>query len=457
MHFRDDYPITTAERRRAHEKAVAAWQSELTAVRAEILRLEKPIRDRVAPGLPMGALDEAVAAHRKPEAERTPAEVRMVFEHLRHDGRIRAHDWPRLASPELLARRQQLFNRLERIEKSAPAQVPTARGTEEAGHDPPPTFFLKRGEFTARGPAVEPAFPAVFGTRPPRIVRTARSSGRRSELARWLVGDDHPLTARVMVNRISQGHFGRGLVATSSDFGQMGDAPSHPELLDWLAREFMASGWSMKSLHRLIVTSATYRQRSTTPTPDQDAENLLLARQNRRRLDGEALRDALLVVSGRLNPALGGPGVFPPLPEELTRLSSKGQIWPISPLVGDHARRSLFIFVRRNLRYPLFEVFDRPDTNASCPRRPVTTIAPQALSLLNSPLAVGAASDLARRVADEAGTDRDGQVRRAYMIALARRPDETELALARDFLRSGGSFADLCLTLLNLNEFLYLD
>ena len=230
------------------------------------------------------------------------------------------------------------------------------------------------------------------------------STGRRTALADWLVRPDHPLTARVMVNRLWQHHFGRGLVATPSDFGTMGDEPSHPELLDWLATELVARGWSMKAMHRLIVTSATYRQSSRVQIGQGstiDPENTLLWRQNRRRLDGEAIRDALLAVSGRLNRAMGGPSVFPELPPELTKLSSKGAVWPVSPKVEDRKRRSLYVFVRRNLRYPFFEVFDRPDTNASCPRRPVTTIAPQALSLLNSRLAHDSAQALRHRLSRE--------------------------------------------------------
>ena len=162
-----------------------------------------------------------------------------------------------------------------------------------------------------------------------------------------------------------------------------------------------SQGWRLKSLHRLIVTSAAYRQSSVASGPGlaADPDNTLLWRQNRRRLDGEAIRDALLAVSGRLNTAMEGPSVFPELPAELTKLSSKGAVWPVSPRIEDRERRSLYVFVRRNLRYPFFEVFDRPDTNASCPQRPVTTIAPQALSLLNSQLARDAARALAVRVA----------------------------------------------------------
>ena len=182
----------------------------------------------------------------------------------------------------------------------------------------------------------------------------ARSSGRRSALADWLVRPGHPLAARVIVNRLWQHHFGRGLVATASDFGTMGEEPSHPKLLDWLATELIAQGWSMKAMHRLIVTSATYRQSSIGDRDliAADPDNLLLGRQNRRRLDGEAIRDALLFISGSLNPAMKGPSVFPELPPELSKLSSKGAVWPVSATLADRRRRSLYVFVRRNCATP---------------------------------------------------------------------------------------------------------
>ena len=239
------------------------------------------------------------------------------------------------------------------------------------------------------------------------------------------------MTARVLVNRLWMRHFGKGIVATPSDFGVNGAEPSHPELLDWLATEFVAHGWSMKKLHRLMVTSSTYRQstRTNRANAEQDSENSLLWRQNRRRLDGKAIRDALLLVSGRLNLAMGGPGVFPELPVELTKLSNKGAVWPVSPLQADRDRRSLYIFIRRNLRYPFFEAFDRPDTNASCPKRAVTTIAPQALALLNDQLSQSAAHSFADRVVREAGPDLNARIDRAYRLALGRLPDQSERAL----------------------------
>jgi hypothetical protein len=346
---------------------------------------------------------------------------------------------------------------------SKPGASPTARVLEESSIEAPPTFILKRGEFGATGPAVDPGFPSVLASERPEISPTTHTTGRRRALADWITRPDHPLTARVMVNRIWQRHFGRGLVETSSDFGTMGDEPSHPELLDWLASEFVRTGWSLKAVHRLIVTSAVYRQASgpiPTRVREVDPENRLLSRQTMRRLDGETIRDAMLAVSGRLNPAMGGPGVFPPLPNELTRLSSKGAVWPVSTRIRDQDRRSLYVFVRRNLRYPFFESFDRPDTNASCPRRSVTTIAPQALSMLNGQLSVGAARAFAARVEREigSGSEIELKVRRAYMLALGRPPDRTERAFARTFLNTEGTtFSDYCLALLNLNEFIYVD
>jgi hypothetical protein len=463
--FRDDYPLAMPAQRKAYELAVNAWRSDVARVQAAILRIEKPVRDRLAPGLPMGALDDAVAAYSKPDSERTPADVAMVYGLLSRDGRIRPNDWPRQLAPAEATRRQELLAELGRVLKAGPRPLPTARGIDEATPDAPPTFFLRRGELTAPGPAVPPAIPAVLaaeqGLADPKITPSAGSSGRRRALAEWLTRPDHPLTARVMVNRIWQYHFGRGLVGTSSDFGEMGDEPSHPELLDWLATEFIMRGSSLKAMHRLIVTSAAYRQASRPRSPaavEADPENRWLSGQNRRRLDGEAIRDALLMASGRLNPSLGGPGVFPPLPPELSKLSSKGAVWPVSPRIADQDRRSLYVFVRRNLRYPFFEAFDRPDTNASCPKRPVTTIAPQALSLLNSSLSFEAARAVGARAEREAGQDIDARVERAYLLALGRRPDVEELALARGFLSSGGNtFADLCLALINLNEFVYVD
>jgi hypothetical protein len=315
----------------------------------------------------------------------------------------------------------------------------------------------------SKGPAVVPAFPRVLcadeasAVAHPTPLKT--STGRRRALADWLIRPGHPLTARVVVNRLWQHHFGRGLVATPSDFGTMGAEPTHPELLDWLATELVARGWSLKAMHRLMVTSACYRQSSRPDTSAQaiDPDNNLLWRYNRQRLDGEAIRDALLAVSGQLNPAIGGPPVFPKLPDELAKLCSKGSVWPVSPRQEDRDRRSLYVFVRRNLRFPFFEAFDRPDTNASCPRRAVTTIAPQALTLLNGELASESARAFAERIARETGPGDDERIERAYLVVFGRAPDAVERRLSLEFLRRDPSLPRLCLALVNANEFIYVD
>ncbi|HWE34988.1 MAG TPA: DUF1549 and DUF1553 domain-containing protein [Isosphaeraceae bacterium] len=459
--FRDDYPIASRGEREAYERAVRDHERALASVRAGLIRLEAPARAALADGPPPGLDDATVAAFQQDEADRSPEQVRLVFDALAKDPRIKPPALLAALGPVAAQGRAELLRALDRLKVAGPPPLPHARGIDEAGAKAPPTFLLRRGDFASKGDRVEPGFPSALADASPSITPRDRSTGRRSALAAWLTRPENPLTSRVIVNRLWQHHFGRAIVSTPSDFGAMGAEPSHPELLDWLATELIARGWSLKAMHRLMVTSSTYRQ-STRFDPlaaAKDPEDALLWRQGRRRLDGEAIRDALLAVAGRLNPEMGGPGVFPELPAELTKLSSKGAVWPVSPRAEDRDRRSLYVFVRRNLRYPFFEAFDRPDTNASCPRRAVTTIAPQALSLLNGDLSRSCARSFAARVADAAGPDPDARIALAYRLALGRPPDAPELTLARAFLadRDEEALEGLCLALLNVNEFVYLD
>ncbi len=287
----------------------------------------------------------------------------------------------------------------------------------------------------------------------------------RAALADWLASPANPLTARVMVNRIWQHHFGRGLAPTPGDFGTRGQPPTHPELLDWLAGEFVAHGWSVKAMHKLILLSATYQQ-SSEPTDSAskfDPENRLFSRQNRARLEGEVIRDSLLAISGQLNRTVGGPSVFPPVPADLTRVSKN---WTASADPADHNRRSLYIFARRNLRFPFLEVFDAPDSNLSCPERGRSTTAPQALTLVNSEEVMSAAKATSARLLKEATTD-DERIQLAFRLALGRRANGRELRMGREFLGSITSrreaaaatdaWAELCRALFNLNSFVYVD
>jgi hypothetical protein len=296
------------------------------------------------------------------------------------------------------------------------------------------------------------------------------------------------MPARVIVNRLWQYHFGQGIVGTPSDFGRNGDRPSHPELLDWLTVRFMNEGWSLKKMHRLMVLSATYRQ-STQLNPAAakiDPGNRLLWRMNRIRMDGEALRDSILALSGRLNPQRFGPGVYPKVSDEVLSTGSTHK-WGDSP-EDQGLRRTIYMFQRRSLMLPLIEAFDGADMNNTCPRRNVTTIAPQALELFNSAFSREEARTFAERVEREAGTDLDRQIALAYRIALCRQPTAAQQATARAYLarkmklylseRPGttagtrlatnmpdsniqaaalAALADFCHVLINTNEFVYLN
>lgn len=370
-----------------------------------------------------------------------------------------------------------------------------AMTVREAASTAPDAHFMIRGDFTRPGPVLQPAFPRILNPVGHDIAKPsvgAKSSQRRLALAKWLTRADHLLTARVIVNRVWMHHFGRGLTNTPSDFGIMGDNPTHPELLDWLAAEFMRTGWSLKKLHRLIVTSATYRQASRPSDPEwsneikkdalerwqaakkSDPKNKLLARMNRIRLDGEAIRDAMLAAANKLSLRRAGPGVLPPLPKELVATLLKDQ-WVVSPDEEDHRRRSIYIFVRRNLRYPIFEAFDRPDGNASCSRRTKSTTAPQALILLNSEFSAQMASVVAGHAAKTSAKTAD-QIRHCFDQILSRPPTPAEVKAAITFLdeqaarinKAGtqpisaesshaSALTDFCLALFNTNEFTYID
>ncbi|MDX1981056.1 MAG: PSD1 and planctomycete cytochrome C domain-containing protein [Bryobacteraceae bacterium] len=322
------------------------------------------------------------------------------------------------------------------------------------------THVLVRGEWKQKGDKVAPGFPAFLNAGPAIVEPdTGRFiPQRRKALAEWLTSPDHPLFARVMVNRIWQGHFGIGLAPTANDFGHQGDAPTHPELLDWLATEFTARNYSVKAMHRLIMLSAAY-QRSSRPDAESariDAENKYLWRMNRRRLEAEAVRDAVLAASGELNLKMYGPPVAVPLTaEELGGMRDLGQ-WAVSGDPSDFTRRSVYLYVKRSFRLPMFETFDAPDAAASCPRRENSTVAPQALALMNSEFVNEQAGRLAARLKKEHGEDPGAWVDAGWRTALGRAPSPEEKQKAVAFLAKN-PLPRLCLMWFNLSEFLYVD
>ncbi len=334
------------------------------------------------------------------------------------------------------------------------------------------SHVMIRGDYRRPGVEITPDVLRVLESDSLRyaVLPQQNSDGRRMALADWLVDPEHPLTSRVMVNRIWQQHFGKGLSETPSDFGIMGMEPSHPQLLDWLANWFVDHGWSVKQLQRLIVTSATYRQRSRLPddTPaaevmawtmalEKDRDLRWVSRFPRQRLQGEVIRDVMLSIAGILNGKTGGPGVRPPLPIEVRNTLLKDQ-WNVTEDTSEHNRRSIYVFARRNLRFPIFDVFDRPAANESCSRRNVSTTAPQALHLLNSELSFRTAELIAIRIRQKAAAV-DQQITAAFQHILSRNPTASELADAQHFVAESGNDAltQLCLSFLNCNEFVFVD
>ncbi len=362
---------------------------------------------------------------------------------------------------------------LKELGKLKAQKVPVDRGlaVTEAGNRAPETFVLVRGNPHVKGPKVEPGFLEVLGEAVPpmsTMPEQNKTTGRRRALAEWITSVENPLTARVMVNRIWQYHFGRGLVRSPNNFGTQGDKPTHPELLDWLASEFVARGWSMKDLHRLILLSNTYQMSSrSNPTAfSTDPTNDLFWRYDMRRLSAEEIRDSILNVSGVLNLKMFGPAVYPEIAREVMLGQSKpGYGWEKSP-AAEQNRRSVYVHVKRSLVLPILESFDAAETDRSSPVRFATTQPTQALGMLNGSFLHKQAALLADRIQREAGDDTEKQVRRGLLLVMSRAPAEAEVARGMKLLRrlqeSDGMSPDsalkaFCLVALNLNEFIYLD
>ena len=366
-------------------------------------------------------------------------------------------------------------HRVLRLKNAIERRKPLAMSLRNA--DGPPygpnvstTYVLERGHWNRKGEPVEPGFPsAIEGHSQPAPIDLDPfgrypTRGRRLALARWIASPENPLTARVMVNRLWQWHFGRGIVDTPSDFGKNGSPPTHPRLLDWLARELVERNWSLKAMHRLMVTSNAYRQSSLHSDPGAtriDPQNRYLWRFQRRRLEGEAVRDSILTASGRLNGDRGGPPVFPPLPPGLDE-AQKVQgtnTWETMP--GPRGRkRSVYIFQRRSLSMPLMESFDAPVPNASCARRETSVSVLQALTMYDGEFVNEEARHFAERVKRESGADPASRIRQAFQIALGRDPRTEETERARRLLEESPSrdgLTALCRVLLNSNEFVYID
>ena len=347
--------------------------------------------------------------------------------------------------------------KIKELENGKPAPPPTLYSVKNDMTKASPIHLLARGDYAAKGDSVGMRPLGVL--LPDGLPEFNDQQQPRTTLAKWISAKDNALTARVMVNRIWQYHFGQGIVVTPNDFGRMGGRPSHPELLDYLANEFVASGFSVKHMHRLILSSSTWMQASETlnvKATEQDPENKLLWKYSRRRLSAEEMRDAMLAVSGNLNLKQGGPSVIVPVEKELLSALYNPTQWKVSPDVSDHKRRSIYLLVKRNLHLPMMEVFDAPDALVSCPRRESSTHAPQALELLNGTFSNEQAEAFAARLAKLAGTNPQKLVDQGYLLATGRLPNPKERLVALEFVR-GAKPHEFALALLNLNAFIYVN
>ena len=490
-----EYPLLPDDQARAYRRLTAEMDDRRRVLRDQIAQIEAPYRERLKLGrLERDFPEEVLRAVLKPESERTDGEKLLAAQVLSIG--TSTERVVEALTPEDAARRQTLLDRIDATDQERPQEpamaeivtdgdyryAPDGAGDkvlgcpecrirmEEPGsflhegpgrYEVPPSHLLIRGDPFSLGPEMSPRFVTVatYGNPPTEIPRAdGRTSGRRLALAEWLASPQNPLPARVWVNQIWHHHFGRGIVGTLDNFGLVGDQPTHPELLDWLAVEFMNHGWRAKEMHRLIMTSEAYQIASAYEDAGglaNDPENYKLWRYRPQRLEAEALRDIIMATSGGIDLTIGGLPVFPYVPEEILATAQAYGRWDNQPDGPAVWRRSVYVYRRRTLSFPFFETFDLPDQNVTAAARNVSTVPTQALTLVNNPFVLGQAQLFAERLEQEVPDDIDGQIDLGYRIALTRAPTEEEAAIARQLVDER-SLVDLTHVLFNLNEFLYL-
>jgi hypothetical protein len=459
--------IATPTQRADHKRRMERIDQQIKALTASLPPIAAPLRDQFLEER-LQALDPTARAAVL-KAFSTPKEKRSKEEQAlltKHQAAVTISD-DELAKrfPEYAAIRDQVRQAIATREKDRPRPLDALSVFVETDPKPLVHHVLKRGQHNSPGKEVQSGVPAALcgPNNPYRLKPTPKdriSTGRRTAFARWVTSADNPLFARVMVNRIWQHHFGQGLVATPDNLGQSGARSSHPELLDYLATEFIRSGWSIKALHRLIVKSAVYRQVSTPREEGRkaDPDNRLLWHYPLRRLDAEALRDAMLAISGQLDRRVGGPYVP-------TQRAAEGSVVVDEKHPGAR-RRSVYLQQRRTQVATLLELFDAPSIVANCSARTTSTIPLQSLALLNSDFARSRANAFAQRLNQEAGTDTEKRVTRAFRLACGRGPSEAERTASRRFLAAqhqvyekgkDGAWADFCQMVLASSAFLYVE
>ncbi len=493
----DKVAVGTDTQLSEYRRREQAWRADTARLRQELNQLELPARVKLQGDRRMKFPAEILEALDLPIEDRTTMQRQLAFWSARQMT-VKEEDIPKQLDDAAKARREELLLLMAdaKLRRPVPNQEVTVMAVAELTPEPPVTQRMENGSYDKPKEVMVPHVPTILRNEttqisPPISPPNERSSGRRSALARWLSSGDNPLTQRVWVNRIWQGHFGQGLVSNANDFGTQTPPSTHPELLDWLTSDFIDRGFHSKRLHRLIVLSATYRQRSDTKPTESASDDSTAAETTsplpysyfpRQRLSSERIRDAWLMASGQLNDAMYGPGTRPELPPHFS-----SEDWKLSE-PSQRTRRSIYIFAKRNLPYPLMAAFDFPDMHEACGCRTKTTIAPQALMLLNSRLILQAAQQLAARATHEAtSADPAEQIQRAWQITFGRPATASEVQTALKFLdhqyqlittttpppptaaspapaesttpqnATAAALTDLCHALLNTNEFLFLE
>ena len=506
-----EYPLATPADVAAYQAGKTAVQDKIKPLKARISSIEAPYKEAAFEKRLLDFPQEIQVAVHTPEAERTPGQKLLAEQVM--SLKARPADVEELLPASGKEEIAKLKTEISALEKQMPKDLPRAMGIRDGDYRfapdglgdeklpgkgdrqdfgvtdgsflpvagkpfvPPQAFLLPGGDYRTKGEEVQPGFVTILsrGDEPTEIPPAGDhiSSGRRRALAEWITSEDHPLTARVMVNRIWHFHFGRGIVATPSNFGRMGQPPLYPKLLDWLTTEFVQRGWSIKSLHRVIMNTEAYQLAASFPheaNQKADPGAKFLWRFPQRRLEAETIRDLILNASGNLNFEMGGEPFFPPIPKSVRLSFTKGE-WSLTDEGPQVWRRSVYSYWKRGLKYPMFEVFDQPDSNATCERRASTTVPTQALTLLNNEFVLLQAKYFANRVAERAGDDAKARIAAAYEIALSRPPSPKELDMNLSFLASQTRYhegrhevmpdlvalVDLCDVVLNLSEFVYIN
>jgi hypothetical protein len=435
-----DVPYATDEQKKAYEAAKKEYDAKLEPLKKAVKDIDAPYKQKLMDERRKNVDAEHLAVLEIPKDKRTKAQEVLAKEAM--DQITPAWDEVVAALPaDLKAKRYEIRRQMHEIELHEPFPFDTAYAVVNADKSPE-THILKIGDHKNKLDVVPAGLPQVMVD--PASAFPQTPVGRRTALAQWLTSKDHPLTARVMVNRMWQFRFGTGIVATPNDFGTLGARPSNQKLLDWLAVEFMNQGWNIKAIDRMMVLSQAYKQ-SALP---------------KRRLEGEAIRDSILAVSGALNTKMGGPGVRVPIEPEIYELifteGETDNLWPLPVDRTEIYRRSIYLLNKRTVRLPMLSNFDQPDTMSSCAMRPTSTHALQALTLMNSAFMQEQSKTFAARLQKECdGNNKNCMIDTSYQLTLGRKPTAPEKQMAVDFLKGQNTLSDYCLAMLNRNEFVY--